>query len=160
MLAHTLLPTPDSFTVTDRQRASANGYLLDGTPVRNYADLQRLLPYYAFVPARFSQRFANYTPNKFGIGRQGRYTDLTQQPFFSLLGSVGGSIIGGANGANGGTGGTGGGGTGGGGTGGGTGGAGGTGGIGGTSAITPTTPTTPTTRRPGAGPSRRWSRRP
>ena len=50
MLAHTLLPPPDSFVVNDRQRASANGYLLAPTTIRNYTHLQHILPKYQFVP--------------------------------------------------------------------------------------------------------------
>ncbi len=50
MLAHTLLPTPDSFVVNDRQRASANGFLVEPTAIRDYTQLQHILPKYQFVP--------------------------------------------------------------------------------------------------------------
>src|SRR5207302_10225105 len=50
MLAHTLLPTPDAYVINDRQRASANGFLIDPHAIRNIHDLQHILPRYEFVP--------------------------------------------------------------------------------------------------------------
>ena len=44
MLSRILLPAPDAYTITDRQRASANGFLLDPTAQRNFVALQRTLP--------------------------------------------------------------------------------------------------------------------
>ncbi|WP_152050747.1 S8 family serine peptidase [Tautonia marina] len=85
MLAHTLLPAPDSFVITDRQRGSAGGYLIDGTPVRNWTDLQRLLPTYAFVPQQITQRFRNFTPNRFGINRGVGVNDPGAGPFYALF---------------------------------------------------------------------------
>lgn len=85
MLAHTLLPTPDAFVITDRQRGSAGGYLLDGTPARNWADLQRLLPTYAFVPNNIVQRFRNFTPTRFGINRGLGANDPTAGPQYALF---------------------------------------------------------------------------
>ena len=43
MLGRTLLPSPDAYTITDRQRASANGFLLAPTAQRNFVALQRTL---------------------------------------------------------------------------------------------------------------------
>src|SRR5262249_48352481 len=39
MLAHTLMPSPDAFTIVDRQRASRNGFLLAPTTPRNFVNL-------------------------------------------------------------------------------------------------------------------------
>ena len=39
MLSRILLPAPDAYAVTDRQRASANGFLLDPTAQRNFVAL-------------------------------------------------------------------------------------------------------------------------
>ena len=44
MLSRILLPSPDAYAVTDRQRASANGFLLDPTAQRNFVALQHILP--------------------------------------------------------------------------------------------------------------------
>lgn len=67
MLAHTLLPPPDSFVVTDRQRASVNGFLLEPTPTRNYIDLRHLLPTYVWVPRTILRRWRGVPPGAFGI---------------------------------------------------------------------------------------------
>lgn len=85
MLAHTLLPAPDAFVITDRQRGSAGGYLLDGTPVRNWADLQRLLPTYSFVPNNIVHRFRNFTPTRFGINRGLGANDPNAGPQYALF---------------------------------------------------------------------------
>ena len=85
LLAHTLLPSPDAFTITDRQRGSAGGYLLDGNPVRNYADLQRLLPTYAFVPSAITQRYRNFSPNKFGVNGGLGVNDPSATPQYALF---------------------------------------------------------------------------
>ncbi len=69
VLAHTLLPSPDSFVVVDRQRSSGSGFQLDPTATRNTADLQRILPTYAFVPRNIVARFRNFSPNRFGVNR-------------------------------------------------------------------------------------------
>ena len=75
MLARTLLPQPDQYTIIDRQRASANGFLVDPTAVRNTVALQHLLPSYVWVPktAKASwksiARYRNMSPLKLGIDR-------------------------------------------------------------------------------------------
>jgi hypothetical protein len=75
MLARTLLPQPDQYTIIDRQRASANGFLVDPTAVRNTVALQHLLPSYMWVPktAKASwksiARYRNMSPLKLGIDR-------------------------------------------------------------------------------------------
>ena len=50
MLANTLLPQPDAYVIVDRQRASANGFLVAPTAVRNTVNLQHLLPKAEWVP--------------------------------------------------------------------------------------------------------------
>ena len=53
MLAHTLLPAPDAYMITDRQRASANGFLI--APGRS-AQLPRLAAPLAAVRVRSQER--------------------------------------------------------------------------------------------------------
>ena len=50
LLAHNLLPLPDQYMIVDRQRASANGFLLDPDAERNFKELQHIKPNYQFVP--------------------------------------------------------------------------------------------------------------
>ncbi|MBX6313764.1 MAG: hypothetical protein IRY99_12725, partial [Isosphaeraceae bacterium] len=69
MLTHYLLPAPDAFVTVDRQRASADGYLLSPSPHRNWSDLQHLLPKYVWVPKSIVKRFVNVSPARFGINR-------------------------------------------------------------------------------------------
>lgn len=68
-LSHTLLPTPDAFAINDRQRSSANGWLLDPEAQRNYTDLQSILPQYEFVPRSALLRYRNISPARFKIDR-------------------------------------------------------------------------------------------
>lgn len=82
-LAHNLLPPADSFRVIDRQRASANGYLVDPAAQRNWRDLQSLSPKYAFVPAAQVRRYANVSPAQLGVGRDG---PSNTRPVFFLTG--------------------------------------------------------------------------
>lgn len=85
VMARTLLPPPDSNVIVDRQRGSTSGYLLDGTPVRNQADLQHLLGSYAFAPLRRVRRAINpfNSPNKFGVNRG--VPALNQSPVYTLF---------------------------------------------------------------------------
>lgn len=86
MLAHTLLPPPDSFVITDRPRGSAGGFLVEADAIRNISDLQRLLPSYAFVSGRGPwKRYlnTNYSPNRFGINRG--VPALGQSPVYTLF---------------------------------------------------------------------------
>ncbi len=83
VLTHFLLPPPDSFVVTDRQRSSATNYLLAPTTRRASTDLQHILPRYQFVPAATVRRFRNLSPNQFGFGR-GR-NPFASAPFFTLF---------------------------------------------------------------------------
>jgi hypothetical protein len=83
VLAHKLLPAPDSFVINDRQRSSINGFLLDPKPYRNTSDLQHTLPKYAFVPASVARRFQNISPGKFHVGRG--QLPATVTPFYTLF---------------------------------------------------------------------------
>ncbi len=67
VLAHTLLPTPDSFTIIDRQRASANGFLLEPNSTRNFVNLQHLLPQATFVPPGAIAKYRGISPRQFGV---------------------------------------------------------------------------------------------
>jgi hypothetical protein len=69
VLAHKLLPAPDTFTVNDRQRSANNGYLVDPRPTRNYSQLNHMLPKYTWVPRSLARKFANISPGRFGVGR-------------------------------------------------------------------------------------------
>jgi hypothetical protein len=95
MLAHTLLPTPDSFVITDRQRASANGSLLDPNAARNFQGLQHLLPRYMFVPKGVLRKYRNISPDRFGVNRLVRNVDLpgNQYPVWTLFGNAGGQVV-------------------------------------------------------------------
>ena len=59
MLANTLLPQPDAYVIVDRQRASANGFLVAPLAQRNFVDLQHLLPKFMFVPPSAIKKYRN-----------------------------------------------------------------------------------------------------
>ena len=82
-LVHTLLPTPDAFVVTDRARSSNNGYLVDARPLRNYHDLQHLVPSYVFVPKSAVKRFKGISPAKFGVNK--KLPPALQSPTYTLF---------------------------------------------------------------------------
>jgi hypothetical protein len=88
VLSHYLLPTPDAFTVIDRQRASANGYLIDPHPYRNFSDLQHIQPTYEFVPPGAIKRFRGISPNAFGVGR--KLSPRLTTPVYTLFNNQGG----------------------------------------------------------------------
>ena len=69
LLAHNLLPLPDQYVIVDRQRASANGFLLDPEARRNFTELQHVKPGYQFVPKSVVGRFRNISPAIFGVNR-------------------------------------------------------------------------------------------
>ena len=89
MLAHTLLPLPDQYVIIDRQRASANGFLVAPLAQRNITALQHLLPSYAFVPksARASwkslAKYRNVSPAQFRVDRNA--TPGTTFPLYTLF---------------------------------------------------------------------------
>jgi hypothetical protein len=83
VLAHNLLPPPDSFVITDRPRASANNYLLEAHAGRNISDLQHTLPRYAFAPAGAVRRFRALSPARFGVGRG--IDPALSSPLFTLF---------------------------------------------------------------------------
>jgi hypothetical protein len=87
MLAHTLLPLPDAYVINDRQRASANGFLLDPNALRNFNDLQHILPRYEWVPKGALLKYRNITPDRFGVNRLVRNVDLpgNQFPVWTLF---------------------------------------------------------------------------
>ena len=67
MLGRILLPNPDAFVITDRQRASANGFLLNPTAKRNFVQLQRTLPGFQWVSAAQVKKYRNVSPAQFGV---------------------------------------------------------------------------------------------
>ena len=82
-LVHTLLPVPDAFVVTDRQRSSNNGYLVDARPLRNYHDLQHLVPSFVFVPKSAIHKFRGISPAKFGVNK--KLPPALQSPIYTLF---------------------------------------------------------------------------
>ena len=77
MLSRILLPAPDAYTITDRQRASANGWLLAPTAQRNFVALQHLMPTQMLVPPSKLAKYRNISPMKFEV-------DEDQPPGFSF----------------------------------------------------------------------------
>ncbi len=84
MLSTKLLPQPDQYVVVDRQRASANGYLLAPDTKRNFNDLKYLKPTYMFVPKSKVQGYAKRTPASFGVNK-GLQPNTTNGPVYSLF---------------------------------------------------------------------------
>ncbi len=79
MLSRTLLPSPDAYTIIDRQRASANGFLLAPSTPRNFVALQHLSPRFEFVPKSAVAKYRHISPDQFTIGRgeyPGQYLPL------------------------------------------------------------------------------------
>ena len=81
LLAHNLLPLPDQYTIVDRQRASANGFLLDPEADRNFKELQHIKPSYQFVPKSAVARYRNISPGIFGVNRG--QSPLRSSPFYA-----------------------------------------------------------------------------
>ena len=83
VLGHNLLPSPDAFTVTDRQRASVNQFLVDSHAPRNFYQLQHLLPTFVWVPQSLAKKFQN--PRILAwVGR--RELPANAAPFYNLFG--------------------------------------------------------------------------
>jgi hypothetical protein len=81
-LDHNIMPIPDSAVIVDRQRASANGFLVNPDVKRNFTDLQHTSPKYAWVSKNQVARYKNISPDRFGVNR-GQST-LTSSPLFAL----------------------------------------------------------------------------
>ncbi|APW59356.1 hypothetical protein [Paludisphaera borealis] len=86
MLANTLLPKPDSYNIIDRQRASANGFLVDPTAQRNTTALQHKLPSFAWVPKSAVAKYRGVSPAKFKVNRN--ETPGTYFPVYTLFDST------------------------------------------------------------------------
>ncbi len=69
MLAHTLLPTPDAYTITNRARASVNGFLVNPSAQRNFRDLQHILPRFEFAPITLNRKYANNSPASLRVSK-------------------------------------------------------------------------------------------
>jgi hypothetical protein len=69
MLSRTLLPAPDAYNIVDRQRASANGFLVDPTAQRNFVALQRIVPKFEWVPKSAVKNYKNISPMKFKVDK-------------------------------------------------------------------------------------------
>ncbi len=69
MLGHTLLPSPDAFTIVNRQRAASNGFLLAPATPRNFVGLKSLQPSYLWIPKAAVARYRHITPDQFTVNR-------------------------------------------------------------------------------------------
>jgi hypothetical protein len=81
-LSHNLLPSPDAFVVTDRQRAAGNQYLVDSHAPRNFYQLKHLLPTFVWVPKRLAQKYQNVNLLAY-VGR--RQLPANTAPFYNLF---------------------------------------------------------------------------
>ena len=86
LLGRIVLPSPNSFAITDRQRASANGYLLDPTAQRDFVALQHTLPTFQWVSAAQIKKYRNISPMQFGVGLN--QTPGTYLPLYTLFDAV------------------------------------------------------------------------
>ena len=86
MLGRILLPSPNAYAVTDRQRASVNGFLLNPTAQRNFVALQHTLPTYQWVSAAQVKKYRNVSPTQFGVGLN--QTPGTYLPLYTLFDTV------------------------------------------------------------------------
>ncbi len=84
LLSKYILPTPDSYTITDRQRASANGFLIAPASQRNFKNLQHLKPAYSFVPKAITKRYPGVSPAQFGVNYNLK-GDTTNGPVYTLF---------------------------------------------------------------------------
>ncbi len=91
MLGRILLPSPNAFAITDRQRASANGYLLNPTAKRDFVALQHILPTYQWVSAAQVKKYRNVSPAQFGVGQN--QTPGTYLPLYTLFDSVASGFV-------------------------------------------------------------------
>jgi hypothetical protein len=83
MLGHTLLPSPDAYTIVDRQRAAANGFLLAPTTPRNFVGIKSLQPSFLWIPKSTVARYRHITPDQFTVGRGEK--GGTYLPVFTLF---------------------------------------------------------------------------
>ncbi len=83
MLSRILLPSPDAYTITDRQRASANGFLLAPTTPRNFIVIQHTQPSFLWVPPSAVKKYRNISPARFHVGRGQR--PGTYFPLYTLF---------------------------------------------------------------------------
>jgi hypothetical protein len=89
LLGRILLPSPDAYDVTDRQRASANGFLLNPTAQRDFVALQHTLPTYQWVSKAEVKKYRNISPAQFGVGKN--QTPGTYFPLYTLFDPMKGS---------------------------------------------------------------------
>ena len=67
MLARTLLPPPDAYTIIDRQRPRPTASCSTPTAQRNFVALQHILPTFECVPKAAVKKYRNISPKKFGV---------------------------------------------------------------------------------------------
>ncbi len=92
LLSKYILPLPDAYTITDRQRASGNGFLIAPTAQRNFKDLQHLQPGYEFVPKGAYVRYNGTSPGQFGVNRNQK-PGAGVGPVYSLFGVSGAETV-------------------------------------------------------------------
>ncbi len=83
MLGRILLPSPDAYTIIDRQRAAANGFLLAPSTPRNFVAIKNLQPSYLWIPKSTVARYRNITPAQFTVGENEK--GGTYLPVFTLF---------------------------------------------------------------------------
>jgi hypothetical protein len=86
MLAHILLPSPDAFAITNRQRASANNFLVAPKSHRNFQELQHLSLSSALAPLSQVRKFRKLSPNQLGVNTGFNQAPGEAGPFYTLFG--------------------------------------------------------------------------
>jgi hypothetical protein len=79
-----ILPSSTGYQITDRLRASANGFLIAPTAQRNFKSLQHLSPRYEFVPKSAYVKYKGTSPDQFGVN-QGLKATTSNGPVFTLF---------------------------------------------------------------------------
>ncbi len=68
-LSQSLLPRPDSFSIIDRTRSSANTYLLDPEALRNYNEITKLNYSWVYATAANLKKYRNFSPAQWGVNK-------------------------------------------------------------------------------------------
>ena len=85
MLSHTIMPKPDQFLIVDRQKSSANGFLVAPATLRNYHALQHISPTYQFIkPTKLLTKYHGVSPAQFGVDK-GLTPSNAQFPVYTLF---------------------------------------------------------------------------
>ena len=91
MLANTLLPQPDAYVIVDRQRASANGFLVAPLAQRNFVNLQHLAAEVHVRAAVGDQEVSQHLADERSMSTR-TMKPGTALPFYSLFGGGSASV--------------------------------------------------------------------